>query len=141
MIDVVGAIIINEKSEILIARRNKEKKLGGLWELPGGKVEKNEKPQAGLIREIQEEMSIDIKIENHFANNIHKNENGEINLITYIARIINGEIKLTDHDKIEWVRINDIDKYNFSPADIPIINHMKNRLHIEVNKIKKVNIF
>ena len=61
MIDVVAAVIQNEEGKILIAQRNLKKSQGGLWEFPGGKIEPNETKEEAIIREIKEEMDIDIE--------------------------------------------------------------------------------
>jgi len=122
MIDVVAAILENEKNEILIAKRKKDKILGGFWEFPGGKVEKDETPEQGLIRELKEEMSIGIRVVEYIGENIHHYERGSINLIAFKARILSGDIKLVDHEEYIWIGIDQLNNYKLAPADIFIID-------------------
>ena len=63
MINVVAAVIKNEDGKILITQRNLQKSQGGLWEFPGGKIEPNETKENAIVREIKEELDIDIEVE------------------------------------------------------------------------------
>ena len=63
MLNVVAAVIENDDGNVLIARRNLKKVQGGLWEFPGGKIEPNETKEEAIIREIKEELTIDIKVD------------------------------------------------------------------------------
>lgn len=124
MKEVTAAIII-EKNKILIAQRGANEKLAGKWEFPGGKIELGETPQQCLKREIREELEVDIEVGSYLGESIYTYSNGEIKLIAYFATIIGGEIKLSVHDKIEWVTIGAMDKYDFAPADIPFVEKLK----------------
>lgn len=125
MIDVVAAILENEKNEILIAKRKKDKILGGFWEFPGGKVEKGETPKESLIRELKEEMNVDIEIVEYIGENIYHYERGNINLIAFKAKILNGNIQLVDHEEYVWTEVYKLKDYKLAPADIPIANLLK----------------
>lgn len=70
MINVVAAVIKSEEGKILIAQRNLKKSQGGLWEFSGGKIEQNESREAAIIREIKEELTIDINVENYIGEKI-----------------------------------------------------------------------
>jgi len=120
MIEVTAAIIIN-KDKILIARRKVGKHLAGHWEFPGGKIEKGETPEECLKRELYEEFSINAKIDSYVGESIYDYSDKIIKLIGYTAQIISGEFKLIDHDKIEWVSLDEILKFMMAPADIPLI--------------------
>ena len=126
MIEVVAAIIQNEDSQILITRRKKGKHLEGMWEFPGGKIEKNETDQECLEREILEELSINVSTQNHFVDVNHDYSTKKILLKSYIAKYVSGQISLTDHDKYEWVRVQQLEDYEFAPADIPIVKKLQN---------------
>jgi len=122
MVDVVAAILQNDKGELLIARRRKGKYLEGYWEFPGGKVEEGEKPEEGLIRELQEEMNIKIEVNEYIGENIHKYVGRDkIRLLAFKARIIQGDIKLVDHDQYMWIEAHKIEKMKLAPADIPLV--------------------
>ncbi len=131
MIDVVGALITNDRDEILIARRKEGKHLAGCWEFPGGKIEKGETPEDCLKRELKEEMNLDIEVLDYYDGNEHEYEDFTINLMIYSARIIGGEMKLMDHDRVEWVKRSEMRKYGFTPADVVIVERIVNQLRIE----------
>lgn len=117
MIEVVAAIITNNENKIIIAKRKIYLKFGGLWEFPGGKVEKEEAYEDAAIRELKEEMDIDIKIVKYFGETISNHEDKCIKLIGFKCIIINGDIKLTDHDEYKWVSKDELMNYEFTPAD------------------------
>ena len=71
MIEVVAGIIYNNENKFLVAQRNLKKDQGGLWEFPGGKVEKEESYQEALKREIKEEFNADIEVMEYIGENIH----------------------------------------------------------------------
>lgn len=66
MINVVAAVIKNDNGKILITQRNLKKSQGGWWEFPGGKIEQGETREEAIIREIKEELTIDIKVDSYF---------------------------------------------------------------------------
>ena len=70
MIEVVAGVIY-KNNKFLIAQRNLKKAQGGLWEFPGGKVEKNESYESALIREIKEELNADIEVNEYIGESIH----------------------------------------------------------------------
>lgn len=122
MIDVVAAIIRNEDDKILIAQRNYKKAQGGLWEFPGGKIEPNETKEEAVVREIKEEMDIDIKAKKYIDEKKFKYPEKKINLIAIECELIKGDIKKTEHEDIRWVDKNELRSFNFAPADEFIIN-------------------
>ena len=122
MLDVVAAILENNKGEILVARRKQGKHLAGYWEFPGGKVEEGESPEQCLIRELQEEMNITIDVIDFVGENIHRYSGQDtIRLLAFKGRIVDGEIRLVDHDSFMWVDSQDLKKLKLAPADIPFI--------------------
>ena len=123
MIDVVAAVLIDHDGKVLIARRKEGKKLGGYWEFPGGKVEKGETPETSLIRELQEEMNIDIEVLKYIGENTHRYDGDvDIRLLAYHSRIVRGQIRLMDHDKVMWVNVDKLLNHKLAPADIPIVD-------------------
>ena len=122
MIKVVAAILQKE-DKILIAKKRKGKPLAGFWEFPGGKIEEGETPEESLVRELLEEMSIEIKVNEYVGESIYDYGNGKIiSLKGFTAEIIEGDIKLTDHDEYRWIKIEESNLYNLAPADIPLVN-------------------
>ena len=117
----VTAGIIKKKERILIARRKAGKHLAGYWEFPGGKLEENETPEDCLKREIREELGIEIRVQAYFMDIIFHYPEKSICLLVYRAEYLSGEVALTDHDKAEWVAVNELEQYEFAPADKPIV--------------------
>ncbi len=74
MIEVIAGIIINKKNQVLITRRKLGKHLEGFWEFPGGKLETNESPEECLVREIKEELDINISVGKHITNSVFQYE-------------------------------------------------------------------
>lgn len=125
MIEVVAAIIRNEKNEVLIAKRKDHKSLGGFWEFPGGKIEKDESSEESLKRELKEEMDIDIEVTRYFDENIHCYTDKTIKLKAYEAIIKSGSIKLKDHSEYVWCKSCELYKYKMSPADIKFVEALQ----------------
>ena len=120
----VVAAVISQEDKILIARRKKGKHLELKWEYPGGKLENNEKEDDALKRELKEEFSIDASIGKYLTESFYEYGSININLKAYLVDSFSGDFKLADHDKIEWIKIEDIKKYDFAPADIPINDYL-----------------
>lgn len=120
MIEVTAAIL-EEGNKIMIARRGQGKHLAGFWEFPGGKIEQGETPEICLIRELKEEFEIDVTIGNYIGESIFEYPEKTIRLKAFTCEIINGKMKLNDHDKIEWIKLEEIANYKLAPADLPLI--------------------
>jgi len=112
---IAAAIVKNNK--LLIAQRAKGENLAGMWEFPGGKIEIGETDEKCIIREIKEELNIEISVEAYLGEHRVENEKSDINLVLYKAKGIGGEPTLSVHDKIEWVGVNELKNYLFAPAD------------------------
>lgn len=122
----VVAAILQKEDKILIARKKQGKPLAGYFEFPGGKIEEGETPEESLIRELMEEMNIKIAVKEYIGESIYDYGNDKvISLLGYTAEIIDGEIKLSDHDRYEWVTLEQINNYKIAPADIPLMYKLK----------------
>lgn len=122
---IVTAGIICYKNKILIAQRIRTKKPPLLWEFPGGKVEKGETLQECLKREIKEEFDLDIRVEEFFISSTYEYEFGAIKLETFFAQAATDKInKLDSHEDYRWVETSELNNFEFSPADIPIVNEL-----------------
>ncbi|MFC6334458.1 8-oxo-dGTP diphosphatase MutT [Paenibacillus septentrionalis] len=128
MIDVAAAIIENHNGQLLIARRKSGKSQAGLWEFPGGKLEQGETIEACLRRELLEEMNINIEPYEAFGVHSHHYETAHIRLYAYKAKFVSGHIKLSDHDQYAWSTAEELDKYEFAPADLPFVNKLMSQL-------------
>ena len=120
----VVAAVIKQDDKILIARRRKGKHLELKWEYPGGKLKNTEKEDAALKRELREEFSIEATIGEYLTESFYEYGSVNINLKAYLVESFSGDLKLVDHDKIEWIKIEQIKEYDFAPADIPINDYL-----------------
>ena len=115
-INVVAAII-KKKQFYFIVQRNKEKYMGLKWEFPGGKVDPGETLSQALSREIHEELNINIRVHEKLAQEKYKDNEINIMLHYFLCSIIDGTIKLNEHEAMEWVEKKDFDKYDFVAGD------------------------
>lgn len=120
----VIAAIIRRDDQVLLCQR-KEGALAGKWEFPGGKIENGETPEECLVREIQEELCLDIEVESIYQAVHTHYDHGDFLLIGYIAKQVGGEISLQVHSDCAWVDIGRLDEYDLADANIPIANSLK----------------
>ena len=125
MINVVAAVIKDDNGKILITQRNLKKSQGGLWEFPGGKIEPNETKEQAIIREIKEELTIDINVKDYIDEKIFTYPEKDINLISLECSIINGNIELLEHEDYRWVSSSELENFEFAPADMFIVEKLK----------------
>jgi 8-oxo-dGTP diphosphatase len=121
---IVTAAIIQKADKILIARRKKGDPLEYQWELPGGKIEPGETPEECLKRELYEEFGIETEIKNFFCSSKYDYPHVSIELLAFFAHHLSGELKPTDHDRVQWARISELESFTFANADIPIIKKL-----------------
>ena len=122
-IDVVAAVIM-KNDLFLIANRSFENNSQGIWEFPGGKVEENETFNFALMREIKEELSLNIKVGNMIAT-IDLNKTGKnIYLHYYYAITVSGQISLNVHSEFKWVPYPQLKNFNYIDGDRHILNYL-----------------
>ena len=126
MIDVVAAIIKNKEGKILIAQRNKKKSQGGLWEFPGGKIEKEETKENAIVREIKEELNMDIICDGYFDKVKYEYPDKIINLIVLNCTMIGDSYDVLEHEQIAWITKEEFKNYEFAPADIYFVEKIIN---------------
>lgn len=120
VIQVVGAAIINDKGEVLCAQRGYGS-LIGKWEFPGGKVEQGESDKEALVREIKEELNIDIEVDNLIDENYNEYPDKNINLKVYRCKYVSGTINDTEHQNLKWTKTDDMESLDWAEADKPIL--------------------
>ena len=120
---VVSIALINNENEILLSKRPKKKHLSGFWEFPGGKVEEGETPEKALIREVKEELNIDInnKCIAPLSFSEFDYNNFQLLLLLYICRRWDGEPMSMENNRLEWVKPNMLRDYKMPPADDALI--------------------
>jgi len=114
--DVVAAII-KKDNLYLVVKRNRDKYMGLKWEFPGGKVDPGETLQEALVREIYEELNIDINIHEKLTEERYKDNEINIILHYFLCTIKNGVINLNEHEAMAWVNKENFNQYDFVKGD------------------------
>ena len=122
---VVAAIIYSTDGRLLIARKRAGKSMAGFWEFPGGKVEENEDPESAVLREIKEELGLEISINALYSDYLFHYPTRSIHFIFFKCQHISGEPVLQDHDRVEWVKVHELTAYRFSPGDEPVVKSLQ----------------
>lgn len=117
---VVAALLVRD-GLLFAARRSPERREGGLWELPGGKVEPGESDQAALTRELREELGIEVEVGALVAESTHAYAHGSVTLVGYRCRLLAGEPVLRDHDASRWLEADVLYEVTWAPADLPLL--------------------
>jgi len=123
---VVAAALVDADDRVLIAQRPEGKALAGLWEFPGGKLARSERPEDALIRELREELGITVKpaclAPLTFAS--HAYEDFHLLMPLYVCRRWEGFVRPLEGQALKWVRPKDLRSYPMPPADEPLIPHL-----------------
>lgn len=120
MIRVVAAAIV-EDGTVLAARRAPDVARGGLWELPGGKVEAGETDEDALIREIAEELGAAITVGDRLADARFDYPDVSIHLVAYVSRLRAGPPAPREHAELRWVTADELADLDWAPADLPLL--------------------
>jgi 8-oxo-dGTP diphosphatase len=139
---VVAAALINQADEILIQLRPAGKALAGLWEFPGGKVERGEPPKAALVRELYEELGINVDpadlLPLTFANETMPSGGAlggagadpDLLLLLFVCRNWTGDPRPIECPDMQWVSIDRMRQLPMPPADKPFIEHLEKLIQI-----------
>ncbi len=119
MIDVTCAIIIKD-NKILVTQRSEKMNLPLKWEFPGGKIEENETAEECILREIKEELNIEIKIIRKLEFRSYNYNIITITLIPFIADFVKGEIILSEHKDYKWLNLEELKNLEWAAADIAV---------------------
>ena len=123
---VAAVALVDADGRVLLSQRPAAKQLGGLWEFPGGKVEPGERPEAALIRELKEELAIDVTesclAPLTFAS--HPYEDFHLLMPLYVCRRWTGMVRGAEGQQIAWVMPRKLRDYPMPPADVPLIPHL-----------------
>jgi len=120
---VVAVALIDPDGRVLIAQRPQGKQLAGLWEFPGGKVELGERPEQALIRELKEELGIDVNEAclAPFVFASHAYESFHLLMPLYLCRRWSGVVVKHEHAALAWVKPKQLSDYPMPPADEPLV--------------------
>jgi 8-oxo-dGTP diphosphatase len=127
---VVAVALIDVDGRVLIAQRPEGKKMAGLWEFPGGKVDPGETPEAALIRELKEELGIDTKESclAPFTFASHEYDDFHLLMPLYLCRRWWGSIVPQEGQAVKWVRPVRLGDYPMPPADKPLVAMLRDFL-------------
>ena len=128
IVKVACALIEDDLGNILVAQRSSKMSLPLKWEFPGGKVEENETVESTIIREIYEELNLQITIIEQLPSFIHHYEDFSITLIPFICQIEQGAIKLVEHKAFCWASPDNLLDLDLAAADIPVALYYLNIL-------------
>ena len=134
-IRVVAAIIKskNENGEpIIFATQRGYGDLKGGWEFPGGKIEEGETPQEALVREIKEELEMEIVVGELLDTIEYDYPTFHLSMDCFWAEIVSGDLVLTEHEAAKWLMKEELDSVDWLPADVTLIEKVKEDL-LEVN--------
>jgi 8-oxo-dGTP diphosphatase len=123
---VAACALVDTDGRVLLSQRPPGKKLAGLWEFPGGKVEAGETPEAALVRELTEELGLTTKEDClaplTFAS--HSYDDFHLLMPLFVCRRFEGQARGLEGQALKWVRPRDMRQYPMPPADEPLIPHL-----------------
>lgn len=126
IINVVAAVIRDADKIFTTARGYGDYK--GWWEFPGGKVEPGETPEQALVREIKEELDSDIRVEEYIGTIEYDYPEFHLSMKCYFCSLLSGDIVLKEAEDSRWLTKDSIDTVKWLPADITILESIKNKL-------------
>jgi 8-oxo-dGTP diphosphatase len=127
---VAACALVDGDGRVLIGQRPQGKALAGLWEFPGGKVESGETPEGALIRELKEELGIDVNKAclAPFVFASHTYEDMHLLMPLFLCRRWDGFVQPLEHAALAWVRPEHMGEYPMPPADAPLVSYLRDFL-------------
>lgn len=121
-IRTVAGVIKNEKGEVLCTLRDQGKYdyVSFKWEFPGGKIEEGETNEQTLVRELHEELDIDVKINRFIYQVEHDYPDFHLSMAVYDCDLVSKQIKMNVHKGIKWLKPENLMKLNWAAADLPV---------------------
>lgn len=123
-IRVVAALLQRDDGKVLITQRRPQAFMPLKWEFPGGKVENGETDQVALQRELKEELDIEVEVGEHFMGLLHQYPDFTIDFQVYQCRLVSGEPRRIAVHNYRWVSTNELDSFDFPPADQPTVQQL-----------------
>ena len=130
-IEVVAAIIVDKDKVFATQRGYGEFKDG--WEFPGGKMELGESPQLALIREIREELAIEIEVGEHVETVEYEYPKFHLTMHCFICTIKSGELVLKEHKAAKWLTKETLDSVEWLAADLELVGRLKKCLNVNIS--------
>jgi 8-oxo-dGTP diphosphatase len=121
---LVTAAVITHEGRLLIARRKADVPYPLLWEFPGGKVEKNEDPRDCVVRELREELDIDITVDGIYDVVYYRYPERPVLVLAYRCRWAGGTVRNLDVTEHYWAMPDELPAFDFLPADLPLVERL-----------------
>lgn len=118
----VACAIIENNNLVLAAQRSRHMPLPLKWEFPGGKIEAGETPDTCLLRELREELAVEIDIRHQLPTRTHSYPDFTVTLHPFVCLLHSGEITLLEHQAIAWTAPEQLHQLDWAEADLPIIS-------------------
>lgn len=127
---VAAAALIDGDGRVLLARRPAGKEMAGLWEFPGGKLKDGETPEGALVRELKEELGIDVETACLAPIGFSSTDSAGFHLLMplYACRKWKGVARPLEAEALAWVRPADLRGYDMPPADRPLAAQLRDLL-------------
>ena len=127
---VVAVALVDIDGRVLIAKRPPGKSMAGLWEFPGGKVDVGEMPEYALIRELREELGIDVTANclAPFTFASHRYDDFHLLMPLYVCRVWEGTVRAQEGQMLKWVSPLDMKQYPMPPADVSLVAMLRDLL-------------
>lgn len=123
----VVAAIIQKENKILATKRGYGEFIN-MWEFPGGKIELGETKEQALVREIKEELNIEISVDNFAIDIEYQYPNFYLFMSCFMCSIKEGSIELLEHNDGKWITKEELNTLNWLPADIDAVNYLKENM-------------
>ncbi|HEY4417078.1 MAG TPA: 8-oxo-dGTP diphosphatase MutT [Verrucomicrobiae bacterium] len=121
----VSAALIFHGGKLLITQRHAKSHLGGLWEFPGGKREAGETFEQCLVREIREELGVEILVGELFEDIRHDYPEKSVHLKFFLCRLLAGEPQPIDCAAVQWIVRSELAQFEFPAADAQLLEKIK----------------
>ena len=122
-IKVVAAII--KKDNLILATKRGYGDFKGMWEFPGGKIEPDESPEEALVREIKEELNVEIKVTEFIEKVEYDYPEFHLDMDCFFCEIVSGEVILNEHEDARWLAKDELDSVEWLPADLGLVEKIK----------------
>lgn len=125
-IKVVAALLFDGQNKVLITKRPEGTHLAGMWEFPGGRIETNETPEQALVREIKEELALDITVGELFYQDTFEYDEKIVDISFYMCNLTDKNQSPQAIEVAEWkqVYISELTDFQFPPADKALIQQL-----------------